>query len=135
MAGVFGWVTRVSNQSGVSDLCEVCGIKPKSRDAYKVYPYCSETCAEIAPNCPIPNCLQKGLREFRGACSARHLNTAVVCAVCRSPPFIIDGLCIECSRMAQVHRTRLTELPASDAGFKEAQGMLIHGWKKPQKPK
>ncbi|KAJ3886761.1 hypothetical protein GG344DRAFT_56887 [Lentinula edodes] len=132
-----------------SDMCEVCGKKPKFVERGQKHPYCSRTCAvntTTSPTTASKTCLLAGCHYdavFQGFCDPEHAMEAVKmghvegCDMCRDQPVSVNArpsrgssarkLCVGCDRALR-GGAQLKELGSKDSKFQEVRKHFIAEW-------
>jgi len=125
-----------------SDMCEVCGKRPKFVEGGFQHPYCGRTCAKRRPSnfavCRLRQCPKAANTMFVGFCSEDHAKAAIrvgqvsACSKCNNLPATLGGnLCPACDRRLQLETAepRLEELEPRDLSFQSVKKMVDREWK------
>jgi len=127
-----------------SNLCQVCGIKPKYVDATGVtHSYCGKTCARSAvkgPSASVPGgCIINGCKKpedplLRGFCSSDHAKVAVSsgivpgCTRCHTLPQCNGQTCNGCANMPP-DALRMWNIKRSGTVWREFEREWKNRWK------
>lgn len=142
MRSVVNWNSNARASLSPSDLCEICGKKPKYIEKGFKHPYCGRTCARkgqmLFPGtgeCLLLGCRAAGRTAKANFCSDAHGRDAVClgqvagCERCEVQPRSVGSLCAACDRRARAALPKLRQLkPDGSTTFKNLRAQFRSEW-------